>query len=291
MVNIEKSVLKKSKDLIDAADSVLIGAGAGMSVPAGINYYDTQLFAELFPGLVNKGYKMQYELIVHHAVNNERGWTPAVKWGYLAIHVNYVYYKIREDTIYKQLYSLVSEKDYFVMTTNVDGLFVQNSFSKDRIYTPQGSFSRIQCLRRCTEETWDAKPIIDKILPHIDPVTQEVNDPSCIPWCPRCGGDMFLNVRGGGWFIGQPYESQRAALNKWINNTFDKRIVALDIGTGFNTPGVVRWPAENLVNQRPNSSLIRVNLHNSEVPKEIQSKSISIKGDVSEFISGIFDIN
>jgi hypothetical protein len=102
---------------------------------------------------------------------------------------------------------------------------------------------------------------------------------------------MFLNVRGGGWFIDQPYESQRAALNKWINNTFDKRIVVLDIGTGFNTPGVVRWPAENLVNQHPNSSLIRVNLHNSEVPKEIQSKSISIKGDVSEFISGIFDIN
>jgi len=109
MVNIEKSILKKSRDLIDAADSVLISAGAGMSVPAGINYFDTQKFAELFSGLVKKGYKMQYELITHHAVDDRRGWTPAVKWGYLAIHVNYVYYEILKDATYQQLYSLVKD--------------------------------------------------------------------------------------------------------------------------------------------------------------------------------------
>ncbi len=80
-------------------------------------------------------------------------------------------------------------------------------------------------------------------------------------------------------------------MNKWVNNIIDKRIVALDMGTGFNTPGVVRWPAENIIEQHPGGSLIRINLNNSEVPKEIQSKSISIKGDVAEFMSGIFDIN
>ena len=80
-----------------------------------------------------------------------------------------------------------------------------------------------------------------------------------------------------------------AALDKWINNTIDKRLVVLDIGTGLNTPGVVRWPAENLVEQHPSGSLIRINLNNSDIPKEIQSKSISIKGDVSEFMSGIFN--
>jgi len=129
---------------------------------------------------------------------------------------------------------------------------------------------------------WDVKPKIDRMLPHVDPVTQEVNDPSCIPCCLRCGGDMFLNVRGGSWFIDQPYESQRTALNKWITDSFDGRIVVLDIGTGFNTPGVVRRPAENLVDRHPNSLLIRINLHNSEVPGKTQGKSIAIRGDVSE---------
>ncbi len=100
--------------------------------------------------------------------------------GLLAIHVNYVYYQILRDATYQRLYSLVKDKDYFVMTTNVDGLFAQNNFSKDKIYTPQGSFSRIQCMRACTNETWDVKPIIDRILPHIDPTTQEVSDLSCI---------------------------------------------------------------------------------------------------------------
>ena len=100
MVNIDKSILKKRRELIDATDSVLIGAGAGMSVPAGINYYDTQLFAELFPGLVKKGYKMQYELIVHHAVNNERGWTPAVK----ELLSNVVYGEFRRRSVSLQLH-------------------------------------------------------------------------------------------------------------------------------------------------------------------------------------------
>ncbi|MBT3367718.1 MAG: NAD-dependent protein deacetylase of SIR2 family [Nitrospina sp.] len=288
---VDKSILKKCRNLVDAADSVLISAGAGMSVPAGINYYDTQKFAELFPGLVKKGYKMQYELITHHAVNDRKGWTPAVKWGYLAPHINYVYYMIQKDTTYQRLYSLIKDKDYFVMTTNVDGLFVQNNFSKDRIYTPQGSFSRIQCMKACSDETWDVKPVIDKILPLINPTTQEVNDLSCIPSCPRCGGDMFMNVRGGSWFIDRPYELQKAALNKWINNTVDKRLVVLDIGTGSNTPGVVRWPAENIIMQHRSGTLIRINLYDSEVPKEIQNKSISINDDISEFMRGVFDIN
>ena len=291
MASIEKSILKKCKELIDAADSVLISAGAGMSVPAGINYFDTQKFAELFPALVKKGYKMQYELIAHHAVNHRMGWTPSVMWGYLAMHVNYVYYEIQEDRTYQQLYSLVRDKDYFVMTTNVDGLFVQNGFSKDNIYTPQGSFSRIQCINRCSEETWDVKPMIDKMLSHIDPITQEETDPSVIPTCPRCGGDMFLNVRGGNWFVDQPYKKQNVALNKWVNNTMDKKLVVLDIGTGFNTPGVVRWPAENIVNQHPNASLIRINLDDARVPIKILSKSISIKGCISEFLCEISSLN
>jgi len=290
MANMENSLLKKSKYLLDAADAVLIGAGAGLSVPAGINYYDTEKFAELLPGLVGKGYRMQYELITHHAVNSRSGWTPAVKWGYLAAHVNYVYYEIQEDATYQRLYSLVRDKDYFVMTTNVDGLFVQNRFSKDRIYTPQGSFSRIQCMRACTDETWDAKPTIDGILPHIDPTTQEVTDPSCIPSCPRCGGDMFMNVRGGSWFVDRPYELQKVALYNWINKTIDKRLVVLDIGTGSNTPAVVRWPAENITRRHPSDSLIRINLNNWEIPREIENKSISIRGDVSEVLESITSI-
>ena len=100
-----------------------------------------------------------------------------------------------------------------------------------------------------------------------------------------------MNVRGGSWFIDRPYELQKAALNKWINNTVDKRLVVLDIGTGSNTPGVVRWPAENIIMQHRSGTLIRINLYDSEVPKEIQNKSISINDDISEFMRGVFDIN
>ncbi len=287
-MSIEKSIIEKSRELIGAADAVLISAGAGLSVPAGINYHDTKKFAAMFPALVRKGYRIQYELIGHSHVDPRRGWTPAVKWGYLAPHINYVYYETGKDKTYEQLYSLIQARDYFVMTTNVDGLFVQNGFSENRIYTPQGSFSRIQCMKRCTEETWDAKPVIDKIIPVIDPQTQEVTDSSVIPTCPRCGGDMFMNVRGGNWFVHKPYEEQSRALNDWAASVMDKQLVVLDLGTGFNTPGVVRFPAENIVSQHQKSNLIRVNLDHPEVPEAIMDKSISISGDVSGFVNDVF---
>ena len=141
MVKTDKSILKKCRELIDGADAVLIGAGAGMSVPAGINYLDTKKFAKLFPALTKRGYRMQYELITHHKADAESGWTPAMMWGYLAIHVNDVYYVIQKDPTYQRLYSLAKDKDYFVMTTNVDGLFDNmNGFYKAESYETVFSF-------------------------------------------------------------------------------------------------------------------------------------------------------
>lgn len=282
-----EALLKRSREITNDAECALIGAGAGLSAAAGINYHDTKKFAEIFPGFVKRGFTKQYELIAHNAVNKKPGWTPAVKWGYLATHVNYVYYEIQKNPVYQNLYSIIKDKDYFVMTSNVDGLFVHNNFDENRIYTPQGSFSLVQCMKACTNETWDVKPIIDRILPYIDPLSQEVTDLSCIPACPNCGGDMFMNVRGGGWFIEKPYEHQKRALNHWISHLEGKKIVVFDIGTGFNTPGVIRWPAETIANHFADATLIRVNLEYPEVPIGLKDKAISLKMDASEFINGM----
>ena len=114
--------------------------------------------------------------------------------------------------VYEGLLRLVREKDCFVLTTNVDALFVRNGFDPDRVWSIQGDYAFLQCLRPCTTEVWPSAPPLQRALAAIDPVTQEVADPACIPRCIRCGGNVFMNVRGGDWFVEEPYQAQ---MERW----------------------------------------------------------------------------
>lgn len=271
----------RCNDLLTQAQSVLVTAGSGLSAAAGINYTDTAYFAEHFPGMVRRGFRMQAELMGYSA------WHPELKWGYLAANVYQVRFNIGQHPVYQRLLALVEEKNYFVHTSNVDGMFKKNGFDKDRIFTPQGDYARMQCQTPCSEATWESKPILERILPEIDPQTQEVVNNDVLPRCPNCGGDVMLNVRGGNWFIEEPYLGQVEKFRNWIESTRAKRLLIIEIGAGFNTPMVIRWPNEHLVLNHPHADLIRIDLAEPGVPKEIRSKSVTIKNDAMKVISAL----
>lgn len=269
--------------LLKDADHVLIGAGAGLSAAAGLDYTDTELFQELFPGLVKQGFRHFYDLFGY----NE--WSEAEKWGYLANQSNYVRFRPNPHPVYLRLLDLVKEKDYFVITSNADDMFIRNGFESGRIFTPQGSYSLLQCLKPCWRETWPSKPIIERILPVVDPKTHTITDPDAVPYCPNCGGPIFLNVRGGHWFIEDPYKYQQEHFADWIQATVDERLLVLEIGAGFNTPGVIRWPLEKIVYSHPSANLIRVNPQWPDVPKEIVEKSVIFPNGAMETITTIWN--
>ena len=189
--------------------------------------------------------------------------------------------------MYERLFDLVKDKDYFVITSNVDMLFVKNGFDESKIFTPQGDYALLQCLGPCWTKTWETKPIIDNIISNIDPITKKI-DRSISPICPNCGGPAFMNVRGGSWFIEEPYREQAKRFNKWIQKADNCQILVLEIGAGFNTPGVVRWPMEQIVFKFMNSQLIRVNLQYPQVPKEITDKSLIFKTRANDFINSLW---
>lgn len=261
------------------ADAVLIGAGAGLSAAAGLDYTDTVLFKRLFPGLVKKGFRRFYDLFGYTA------WSEAEKWGYLATQVNYVRFRPNTHPIYPRLYDLVKDKNYFVMTSNADGMFLRNNFDPDRLYTPQGTYDRMQCLTPCWRETWESKPIIEKILPTIDPQTHTVTDPTVIPACPNCGEAVFLNVRGGHWFIDDPYQAGYEQLTKWLQLATKKKLLILEVGVGFNTPSVIRWPLEQITYRHQQANFVRINHHYPQVPDEISDRSISLSEDAFDAIT------
>jgi NAD-dependent SIR2 family protein deacetylase len=262
----------------DDAGSVLICAGAGLSAAAGYDDTDARRFAELFPALHHMGLHAAYQLTGLHL-------PPPLLWGYWAAHVADVRFSPGPHWVYRQLRQLVGDRNYFVITSSVDGLFTRNGFDEGQVFTPEGDYGRYQCEKPCTRETWPSKPIVDVLLAAYDPQTGEATDPAAIPCCPRCGGDVFLNVRKGPEFIIDPYLPGGRRLRQWLDGiSCGDRLLVLDIGTGRSTPSVVRWPAERVAAACQDAHLVRASTGPLTVPAELAGRSVSVSGDVRQFL-------
>lgn len=270
--------IKDTCVLIKESDGILIGAGAGLTAAAGLNYSDREAFARVFPAWKRRGFLRQYDLVGY------RNWTPLEMWGYWATQLNYVYYSQSTNPLYQKLRSLIGDRNCFVMTSNVDELFHKNGFDTQRIYSPQGSYGKIQCTIPCCQQAWDMKPFFDRLNNALDPVEQIIVDEAAVPVCPNCGGSMFPNVRVDGSMVDGHFAPERERLLRWLDDLNGKKLLLLDLGSGYNTPAVIRLPMERITASFANSALIRVNMEHADVPRQIAHKSICIKGDISEFI-------
>jgi NAD-dependent SIR2 family protein deacetylase len=269
---------------IHEADRVVIGAGSGLSAAAGLDFGDRADFAARFPALVKRGLKAAYEMIGYSDLSE------AAFWGYWAVHVTQMRFADGRNPVYEGLRRLVAGKDRFVLTSNVDAMFVRNGFDPERVWSIQGDYAFMQCLRPCTPEVWPSEPVLQRALAAIDSETQEVGDPDCIPRCIRCGGDVFLNVRGGRWFVENPYQAQMERWRRWINGKSNERLLLMDIGSGFNTPGVIRWPMERMALQVPTARLVRINPQDARVPHESGGRGLSLSTGAREAIDAITSV-
>ncbi len=268
------------------SERVLIGAGAGLSAAAGIDYTDTAAFARVFAKWAERGYRMQYEFVGEH------DWAEPEKWAYWATHLNYVFYQFPPSLLYQKLHAIIRDKDFYVITSNADGLFIKSGFEADRVFQAQGNYERLRCTRSCTPRTWDTKPFIDRILSHIDYETLRVNDPAALPTCPCCGAPLFVAFRAR-----EDYAQQSANYRRWLDGVINKKLLVMEIGVGFNTPAVIRWPFERLVNAHQDVVFVRINSDyrdyantaRPEIPDQIRSKSMSVCADAGAIIEALFD--
>jgi NAD-dependent SIR2 family protein deacetylase len=275
------------KAWLDSSDKILIGAGAGLSAAAGLSYLDEDLFKQFQPEMAAMGYHYPYELFERDKDN----WPPEREWAYNVKHVNFVRYVFPPAALYIKLRKLVEDKDFFAVTSNCDRQFLRTGFPMNRVFEAQGSYDRLMCMKRCTKESWDIKPIIDRLLPLIDSETFMVPS-SAVPYCPHCGAPLFAAVRD---FEG--YEAERERYVDWLVSTNGKKLCILEFGIGFNTPVVIRWPFERLVFAHDNAHLFRVNRGYKEweghegyamVPKELQGKATPMPFDAGEVIEWLY---
>lgn len=272
--------------LLAQADFILIGAGAGLSAAAGLNYQDPELFGQWYPQFARLGLRTIWEAIVAHWAPNDVNRRRF--WAFWAHHIQRVRYDAPPGTPYLHLSRLVAGKPHFVITTNVDAQFARAGFPPDRLFTPQGDYGKFQCATPCNHTLHDNRGLVQTLVANTDAARVRVRD-SDIPHCPACGEYLERNLRRDGHFVESPHMENQPAYAEFVNRSFAGRLVLLELGVGFNTPGIIRWPFERLVSHHPDASLLRVNVDDARVPVEIETRSIGFREDAAQVIQDLLD--
>lgn len=243
-----KNILK----MIDEADSIIIGAGSGLSTAAGIDYAGTRFKTE-FKDFIDKYHFTDLYTSSFYDFESQEEF-----WAYWAKHIDFANTGREGTELYKNIFEAIKNKNYFVITTNVDDQFYKTGFDKDRIFRVQGSYRLIQCSKACHDKLYDDKEMVDKMLENID---ENLKVPTnLVPRCPVCGEPMEPNLRKDAYFVqDEEWYKQNDAYDKFVHDNKDKKVLLLEFGVGFNTPGIIRFPFEQMVSQNPKWRLIRFN--------------------------------
>ena len=267
--------LDRAKKAIDEADYILIGAGAGLSTAAGIEYTGER-FERYFGDFIEK-----YNFTDMYSSGFYPFKTSEEKWAYWARHVFANRYDVGKTDVYQKLLKLVEDKDYFVLTTNVESQFWINGFEDERIFATQGDYGLLQCENACHNKLYPNK---DQVFEWMDE-TEDFKIPSeLVPKCPVCGGEMDLNLRKDNFFVeDEKWHEMNRNYSNFLEGV-DGKIVFLEIGVGFNTPGIIRYPFEQMTYDNSDATLIRLNKDYADAIPQNKEKTIGFDENVEDIL-------
>jgi len=265
----------KLREKIRSADAVIIGAGAGLSTSAGFTY-SGERFRKYFSDFSDKyGFNDMYSGGFYPYQ------TPEEMWAYWSRYIFINRYMDAPKPVYENLFSLVKDKDYFVITTNVDHCFQKAGFDKKRLFYTQGDYGLFQCSEPCSQETYDNETMIRDMMEH----QSDMKIPSeLIPRCPRCGKPMTMNLRSDDRFAED--EGWHAASERYENFLMTRKgnILFLELGVGYNTPGIIKYPFWQMTAQNPDAFYACINYGEASCPDAIKKRSVCIDADIGEVV-------
>lgn len=275
--------IKIAGKMIREADYVLLGAGAGMSTAAGAQY-GGKFFEDNFGEFQRKYGKGQYMQDMYFA-----GFYPFPDeenfWGYWSKQALLGGIDLDVTPLHKLLLDALSDKKIFLLSTNADKQFEKAGLSTEQIFCTQGDYFHIQCATGCHEHTYDAV----ELFRTMDKNRENCMIPSVIvPKCPVCGGPMDMNLRKDQYFVQDEdwYDSEER-FGAFLTEAIDKKLVLIELGVGFNTPTIIKFPFEKLVKEHENIKMIRLNLNQAFVPASLSDRVVGINADMSKSIRDI----
>lgn len=269
----------QAKQVIKQADYIIIGAGSGLSTAAGMQY-DGEKFEKDFKEFINKyHFKDLYSASFYNFATQEE------KWAFFAKMIKLNRYNEKPLKLYEELYKIVKNKEYFVLSTNVDGQFYNSGFDKNKVFEVQGDYGYLQCENACHNKLYNNKELVEKWLQNTKDCKVSSN---LVMKCPVCGGNMDMNLRKDANFVqDENWYKMSHKYEEFLEKVKNKNVVLLEIGVGFNTPGIIRFPFEQMVLNNKKTILIRINKDYPLPILEIENKMISFNEDTSKIIKDL----
>lgn len=266
--------LERLKKALDAADAVVIGAGAGLSASAGF-VYSGERFTQNFADFAAKyGFQDMYSGGFYPYPSQEE------LWAYWSRYIYINRYQDAPKPVYANLLQLVQDKDYFVLTTNVDHCFQKAGFDKKRLFYTQGDYGLFQCSEPCCQETWDNEDAVRAMYAQ----QRDMRVPTALlPVCPHCGKPLSMNLRADDTFVedaGWHAAAERYA--QFLRTRAGQRMLFLELGVGCNTPAIIKYPFWQMTAQNPEATYACLNLSEAVSPREISHRAICLDGDIGQ---------
>lgn len=265
-------IRRKLKD----ADAILIGAGAGLSTAAGFTY-SGERFEKYFSDFIAR-----YHFRDMYSGGFYPFSTPEELWAYWSRYIFINRYQDVPKPVYADLLSLVRDKDYFVLTTNVDHCFQKAGFDKKRLFYTQGDYGLWQCSEPCHRRTYDNEDVVLKMVD----AQKDMRVPTeLIPRCPKCGKPMTMNLRSDDTFVEDfGWHEAASRYTDFVQSHLSKPLLLLELGVGSNTPGIIKYPFWRITAQNPDATYICLNFGEAECPRQIDDRSICVNADIADVL-------
>ena len=289
--------LRKLVSYISTSKAILIGAGAGLSTSAGF-YSSGERFKKYF-----FDFQKKYNLKDTYSGSFYPYPKKAEYWAFMSRNIYLNRFAPFPKRTYNILYEIFKNKNYFILTTNVDHLFQRAGFDKNRMYYMQGDMGLIQCKKPCHFKNYENFDLIKDMLIDQgfsfdskgelivnDNIKSEINE-KLIPKCPVCGGEMDFNLRIDDNFVQDDgwYKHQKL-YNDFIDKYKNDDILYIELCVGYNTPSIIKYNFWNQVNKNKKAKFVTINLEEGEIPNEIKDRSLSLSGDADEIINKIYEL-
>ena len=272
-----KHDMEKFKEWLLSADAVVIGAGAGLSASAGFTYAGKR-FHENFSDFEDKyGFHDMYSGGFYPYDTMEEHWA---YWS-RCIFINR--YQDAPIPVYENLYEIVKDKNYFVITTNVDHCFQKAGFDKQRLFYTQGDYGLFQCSVPCHNKTYDNEEIIRRMVAE----QQDMKIPSeLVPHCPVCGKPMTMNLRSDNTFVEDDgLFAAKRRYDTFLADNKRKQILFVEFGVGMNTPGIIKYPFWRMTYKNAGARYVCVNLNGAYAPAEIAGRAVCLSEDAGGILT------
>ena len=281
--------IKKIKSALAEADAVIIGAGAGLSTSAGFTYTGERFHKYFFDFEEKYGFHDMYTggFYPYHALEEH--------WAYWSRYIYINRYLDAPRNTYANILEVVKNKDYFVLTTNVDHCFQKAGFDHKRLFYTQGDYGLFQCSGPCCKETFDNKEIIINMLmeqgfsiesdgtlklPEQGKLKMTVSS-SVLPVCPHCGKPLTMNLRSDDTFVEDTGWNKAAmCYDQFLQRHKGLKMVFLELGVGYNTPVIIKYPFWQMTAKNPNATYICINDSEAFCPEDIERQAICIDDDI-----------